>query len=199
VRSLIIAFPDLELSRKVRSLFLSRGLPVQGICHTGAQVLQMAGLSEGGGVIICQFRFSDMGAQEVMSLLTDDFDMLVLVTPRQVGAINGPGIFTLTQPFNGQILLESAQQLLETRQSAGNAISTSGKPRTTSSHGRPADQEKPAHGRNTEEQRIIEQAKYLLMNRKHLTEAEAHRYLQKRSMETGVRLVDLARKVIGLQ
>lgn len=50
--------------------------------------------------------------------------------------------------------------------------------------------------RSAEDQKIIEQAKYLLMNRKQMTEAEAHRYLQKKSMESGVRLVDLARQYL---
>lgn len=200
MRSLIIAFPDLELARKVRTLFVSRGLPVQGVCHTGAQVLQLAGLHSGGGVVICPFRFTDMSAQEVMSLISDDYDMLVLVTPRQVGSISGPGIFTLTQPFNGQVLLDSSQHLLTTRQFAGSALPTYRIARTPAAAGQtdhPDADDKPAHGRCVEDQRIIEQAKFLLMNRKHLSEAEAHRYLQKRSMESGIRLVDLARRIIG--
>ncbi len=234
MRSVIIAFPDLELARKLRALFNSRSLPVQGVCQTGAQALQMASLNPGGGVIICPFRFTDMSAQEVMNLVSEAYDMLVLVTPRQVGAINGEGIFTLTQPFNGQILLDNTQQLMQTRQTTAGALPTGraihgshggpgsygdnggsgrhggpgdsndqggpGRPREPDRTGRAADHAAagpPAHGRNSNEQHIIEQAKYLLMNRKHLTEAEAHRYLQKRSMESGIRMIDLARRIIG--
>jgi len=221
----IIAFPDLELARKLRALFNSRSLPVQGVCQTGAQALQMASLNPGGGVIICPFRFTDMSAQEVMNLVSEAYDMLVLVTPRQVGAINGEGIFTLTQPFNGQILLDNTQQLMQTRQTTAGALPTGrtihgshggsgdnggssdsndqggpGRPGEPDRTGRAADHATagpPAHGRNSNEQHIIEQAKYLLMNRKHLTEAEAHRYLQKRSMESGIRMIDLARRIIG--
>ena len=50
--------------------------------------------------------------------------------------------------------------------------------------------------RSAEEQLTIERAKTFLMQRKHLTEPEAHRFLQKRSMESGIRIVELARRLL---
>jgi hypothetical protein len=201
VRHLIIAFSEQDIAQKIKALLISRGQAVRGVCNAGHQVLQMAAGCEGGGVVICPIRFPDMTAQEIMSLLPESFDMLVLVTPRQQGQISGSGIYTLTQPFNSTLLLDSARQLMETRQLR--AASSVVLDRIHRPSSLAAEQDEPGkretaalHGRSTEEQKIIEQAKYLLMNRRKISEAEAHHYLQRKSMESGIRLVELARQII---
>ena len=49
-----------------------------------------------------------------------------------------------------------------------------------------------------QEQELIDQAKALLMERNGMTEAEAHRYIQKCSMDSGTNLVETAQMVISL-
>lgn len=44
--------------------------------------------------------------------------------------------------------------------------------------------------------RLIRRAKELLMEVNRMSEAEAHRFLQKRSMDTGAKLADTARLVL---
>jgi two-component system, response regulator PdtaR len=199
MRQVIVAFSEPDAAQKIRALLISRGLPVRGICTAGSQVLQMAALCEGGGVVVCPIRFGDMNAQEVMGLLPEDFDMLVLVTSRQQELIVGPGLFTLVQPANAAVIHDAVRQLLDSRQLRAARI---GRPdQVHRPDGLPSDGLEPAlhapeHSRPPEEQKIIEQAKYLLMNRRRISEAEAHRYLQKRSMESGIRLLDLARKIL---
>lgn len=195
MRSLIIAYPEHEMAHKIRLAMLGRGLPVQGIAISGSQILQLATQCPSGGVVICPFRFPDMSASEIMNLLPDQFDMLVLITARQQGSVYGNGIFTLAQPFTAADVGEAAASLLETRRPAGLAQPTEAIFYHRNRLG-PAPIEKPAHGRNDDEQQIITKAKQLLMNRKHMTEPEAHRFLQKRSMESGIRIVELARRLL---
>ena len=52
--------------------------------------------------------------------------------------------------------------------------------------------------RSAEEQEIIDKAKAVLMDRNHMSEEEAHRYLQKCSMESGTGLVESAQMVLTL-
>lgn len=52
--------------------------------------------------------------------------------------------------------------------------------------------------RNLEEQNLIMRAKELLMERNNMTESEAHRYIQKCSMDSGTNLVETAQMVISL-
>ena len=52
--------------------------------------------------------------------------------------------------------------------------------------------------RSAEEQHIIDRAKSLLIERNHMTESEAHRYMQKCSMDSGTNLVETAQMVLTL-
>ena len=55
----------------------------------------------------------------------------------------------------------------------------------------------PVMRRQESEQRTVERAKALLMSINRMTESEAHRFLQKRSMDTGLRMAETAQMVIG--
>ena len=52
--------------------------------------------------------------------------------------------------------------------------------------------------RSPEDERVIQKAKQLLMERNRLSEEAAHRYLQKRSMEAGRTMAESARMVLVL-
>ena len=52
--------------------------------------------------------------------------------------------------------------------------------------------------RSEEEQKTIDRAKALLMERNGLTEAEAHRYIQKSSMDNGTGVVETAYMILTL-
>ena len=52
--------------------------------------------------------------------------------------------------------------------------------------------------RTKEEQELINEAKALLMERNNLSEEEAHRYIQKRSMDNGTGLTETAQMILSL-
>jgi AmiR/NasT family two-component response regulator len=52
--------------------------------------------------------------------------------------------------------------------------------------------------RSEEEINLISEAKALLMERNNLTEEEAHRYMQKRSMDNGTGLTETAQMILSL-
>ena len=51
--------------------------------------------------------------------------------------------------------------------------------------------------RSDEEKEIILKAKALLMEKRSMTEPEAHRYMQKRSMDSGFKLISTARLILS--
>ena len=57
--------------------------------------------------------------------------------------------------------------------------------------------EKRLH-RSEADKKIIESAKALLMERHHMTEPEAHKYLQKCAMDSGTSLLETAEMVISI-
>ena len=52
--------------------------------------------------------------------------------------------------------------------------------------------------RSKEQEALIRQAKELLMNRNNMSEEEAHRYLQKSSMDSGTNMVETAEMVLSV-
>lgn len=58
--------------------------------------------------------------------------------------------------------------------------------------------QKPAV-RDEKEAAVIESAKQLLITRNNMTEEEAHRYLQKHSMDNGTSMVETAQMVLALK
>ena len=50
--------------------------------------------------------------------------------------------------------------------------------------------------RSAQEDALVKEAKEVLMDRNNVTEEEAHRYLQKSSMESGTSLVETAQMVL---
>lgn len=55
----------------------------------------------------------------------------------------------------------------------------------------------PRH-RSREEQELIERAKNILMERNNMTESEAHRYLQKTSMDNGTSFTETAQMILSM-
>ena len=52
--------------------------------------------------------------------------------------------------------------------------------------------------RSEEEKQMIQQAKELLMVRNNMTEEEAHRYMQKTSMDSGTGLTETAQMIMSM-
>ena len=50
--------------------------------------------------------------------------------------------------------------------------------------------------RTSEEEKIIRKAKEILIDRYNLTEEQAHKYLQKKSMDTGRKIIDVAKLIL---
>ena len=57
----------------------------------------------------------------------------------------------------------------------------------------------PVPKRSTEDKLLITRAKELLMSRNCMSEEQAHRFIQKRSMDTGAKMVQTAMKILDGQ
>ena len=58
---------------------------------------------------------------------------------------------------------------------------------------------KPSAEVYEKEQKTIDDAKALLMERNHLSEEEAHKYIQKLSMDSGNNLVETAEMILAFE
>ena len=122
----------------------------------------------GGGIVICGSRFVDMMYTELHEYLPDQFEMLLVASPANCGERDLENIVCLSTPLKVHELLQTVEM-----------------------------REKPKQ-RSKDEQEMIAEAKALLMERNNMTEEEAHRYIQKRSMDNGTGLTETAQMILSL-
>lgn len=177
MRGIIIALPKLDDGKKIRRILEQNGFEVYTVCTTGAAVLQSAEHFE-EGIVISGYRLKDMYYTQLVPSLPENFQVLLIGSAKTV-VDSYAGIIALTTPLKVYDLVNTLQMIwsrMEKRRK----------------------KKKTAARRTEQEQNYITNAKRILMERNHLTEEQAYRYLQKTSMDTGTNLVETAQMVITL-
>lgn len=169
---LIVAFEGDKQCELVRETLETGGMPPRIVCHTGAEVLRSTH-EMGRALVICGYKFQDMSADELAYDLGASAIVLVVGKNVQLDFCEHEGIFKLPAPFSRSELLSSVSMLMQLAEKT--LI--------------------PPPRRSAGEEALVGEAKTILM-RVGMTEAEAHRFLQKRSMESGDRLVNVAKRIV---
>lgn len=171
----LLAFEGERTQEQIEQAFVGTGIQIAGRARSCAETLRLAARME-SGVVLCGFKLLDGSCERLYEDLPDGVHMLMLATKVQADQCETEGIVKLLAPVRRAELIESVQMLLHLQEHSAR-ISL---PR-----------------RSSEEQQIINEAKALLMDRHNMTEQEAHRYLQKRSMDAGAKLVQTAKLILG--
>lgn len=177
--SIIIAFPKLDDAVFMKNMLVSSGFEVNAVCVTAAQAISIANELD-GGVLICGYRFTDMHYRELNNYLPNGFEMLLIASPSKLEECNDSSIVCLSMPASKRDLINTLQMMSY---------------RYTKR--KKKEKEKPAL-RTEEDKVILDKAKQVLMVRNKMTEEEAHRYIQKNSMNSGTNLVEMAEMILKL-
>ena len=129
----------------------------------------------GSAAVICGFRLLDMTADALAADLRGLAAVMVVAKASYLDLCGGENLFKLPVPASRAEFAATLGLLLDFE----------------AAHLR-----HPVSRRREEDQRLIRQAKELLMDVNRMSEEEAHHFLQKRSMERGVPLAEAARRVI---
>lgn len=176
---IVVVFPKLEDAKNIRNLLVRNGYQVAGVCTSGAQVLQFADrLNE--GVVVCGYKVSDMIYREIYDSLPPHFQMLLVASRHLLDECAEAEIVCLPLPLKVGDLVNTLEMMIATLERR-----------------RRREKKKPRE-RSEAEKKVIQEAKRLLMERNHMTEEEAHRYIQKCSMDSGNSLVETAKMVFSL-
>jgi len=163
---------------------LSRGgYTIEYVCKTAGDVARVADFCT-SPVVVCGYQFTDMNAEDLLSVLDGRLAMLTVVLPHQRDLIERNDMPFVCYPVSPHELLQ-AVELLE-QKAAFDAVRPSVAP-ISKIH----PTERPA-----EEKLLILKAKTILMDGNQMTESQAHRFLQKSSMDRGLKLIDAAKMVI---
>lgn len=177
--NIIVAFPKMEHAKHIKNILVKGGFSVEAVCTSGARALQcMNELSD--GIVICAAHLADMGYVELYHDLPEHFQMLLLASPQMLGMRMEEDIMCLSMPLK-------VHELLHTVEMMAYAVERRRKRR----HAMPK-------RRSLEEQATIDRAKLLLQERNGLSEEEAHRYLQKCSMDSGTGLTETAQMILSM-
>ncbi len=176
---IIIAFPGEEAGKKIQAILVRSGYHVTGVCTSGAQAIQEANKLD-DGVVVCSYRLPDMLYRELNEYLPQGFRMIT-ITSREDWVDNGDAdVISLSLPLQVHELLSTVEMVVYNVRRA-----------------RKKERAKP-HARSPEEQELIDRAKGILMSRNNMTESEAHRYLQKTSMDNGTSFTETAQMILAM-
>ena len=163
---------------ELKEKLLRQGFDEVRVCSSGAKALSEISHLE-SGVVISGCRLADMNYTELLECLPNYFEML-LIGSRAVLSDRCEGVLALATPLRVSELADTLGMMLRQLERR-----------------KKKDRKKPKK-RSEKEENYIRNAKFLLMERNCLTEEEAHRYLQKCSMDSGTNLVETAQMVLML-
>ncbi len=176
--SVIIALPKREDAQHISDLLRRRGLEVALVCTAASKALQEAHRID-CGLVICMRKLSDMHYTELADGLPPYVDMLLLAPKDRMDDVI-PGVMALGMPFRPSELVGTVEMLLQQQTRRLRRLGAR------------------ANRRTQQEQNYINNAKEVLMERNHMTEQEAFRYIQKCSMDSGTNMVETAQMVLLL-
>ena len=178
--NVFVVLPKMEEAKTIKNILVRNGFPVTGISTTGSQAIsQMDGLHD--GLVICGYKLEDMLYHELREYLPDGFEVLLLASQRILTEeVYGEGVISLCMPLKLNDFVNTVSMITDDLMRR-----------------RKKKREMPQQ-RTAQEDAMVKEAKDLLMDRNHMSEEEAHKYLQKSSMNSGNSLVETAQMVLAM-
>ena len=173
MEKVIVAFESRRVGARIRDILESRGIAEGMICNSGAQLRWMANKLH-SSVVVCGYKLGGETAEEVFQDLPPYCTMLLLAEQSYLDLIWNTEIFRLAIPVSRGELAAAVRMLVQL--------------------GRRTEHVMPP--RCSEDTAPIQQAKQFLMQQYGLTEENAHHFLQKKSMDTGMKMAQVARLVL---
>lgn len=161
----------------IRNILVKSGFEVSAVCQTGAKVLQYAEMWN-NGIVVCADHMQDMHYTQMRGDLPEGFVILLVASADKWTDGLPDGVVGLPMPIKIYDLVNTVEMIQQTQERQRRKKRESGKLRST------------------KDRQIIEAAKALLMERNHMTEDEAHKYVQRTSMESGTDMTETARMIL---
>ena len=177
---------DKKVLKQLGQFLIENGLNIIGDSRDGYDLLRRIHTGE-PDLVILDFNMRGLNGYEISNVIISEriCPVVALLNLSEVNYFVNlsiePAFVPLVKPLHKQILLNTIELLVKTphnKYSLENMVST-----LKSSEG---------------EDQMMERAKKLLMKNMHLTENDAHRRLQKESMNKGISKIKIAHSIIAL-
>ena len=174
--SVIVVMPKTEDAKKLAGALKSRGINVDLACSRGSDALRLVN-SRDYGVVVSGFRMQDMSHIDILGYLPKYFEMVLITSESKLDSC-AEEVVKVTLPIHIPLLVEAVNQAL-------------GRVERQVRH----DKKGPG-SRSEEDRKLIEDAQKILMDTRGMGRIESYRYIQKRSMDDSVSMLDIANKII---
>ena len=171
---LVIAAPQ-HVAQKLCTILENVKIETE-VCTSGEETLALA--KEDGLMLVTTWKLPDMTGAELAQRLGEESDVLMIV-PQDFSGGSGANVMTLSNPISQDAFVQAVRVLAHCRSRMGDLRTRAQK-----------------LARTLEERKVIERAKGRLMDQLHLSESEAHYRMQKKSMDSGRRIIDIAREIL---
>lgn len=176
--SIIVAFPKIEDALKIKKLLNKNGYEIVYTFNNATQVIELANSLE-SGVVLCGYKLADMVYVELYGYLPKNFTMMLVASPAILDRCFESDIICVAMPLKLNVLISSLENAIAIQR-------------------RKYKKNKPKE-RTAEQQKVIDEAKALLMSEHNMSENDAHRYIQKISMDSGNSLSETAEMILLLK
>ena len=166
----VVAFRDRADADSVASLLRESGYEVIRVCTAGDEIKRAFGMIQ-DGILICGPRFRDRTLDQILEDLNEHVEVLCISKAEASAGIRSSRVFHLVPPVRKSLLAAWADMLIQLHY------------------------QKLPRRENSDRERI-EEAKRKVMKELNLTEAEAHRHLQRLSMRLGIRMPQVAEVIL---
>ena len=171
---IVVAFANEEAQRRILRLLESDGYVPAACCATGSEAIRTV-RKLGSAIVICGFKLRDMTANDLAADLGGLAVLMVVSSAANLDFCEGENLHKLATPAPRSDFFATLELLR----------------RFEEKH-----LHHPPPKRREEEQKLIQKAKEVLMDVNRMTESEAHRFLQKRSMDAGLKMYETAQIII---
>ena len=167
---IIIAGSTEQSREQLSRLLASSGHPVFRCCSNAGELRRVLNETE-DGLLILAGRMADCRPDDLVWDYGERVHILLIAKEPVLEECESPEIFRLALPVSGQAVVGSVEMLTQMHRMR--------MPKRTGA-----------------DKQIVEQAKELLMRRHGISEAEAHRTLQRFAMDHGMKMTEYAEKII---
>lgn len=176
MRNIVIAASSKKLTATLEKMLDASGLSACASCTSASEVQALWSDME-DAVLICA-TLRDLPSIYLSKIMPDRWDMILLLTSEQPF----PYYVSNVTPVN---LPVTRFELAETVASVAGSMNSTFASKTTAKGARPI-----------EETRLIENAKRKIMQERKIPEGDAHKLLQRYSMNSGISMVEAAKRFL---
>ena len=183
--NVLVVDGKVEYAKQIASLMLNNGYVAAEIALSASEARRKLNILEPDLVIVNTPLPDEPGAEFVLDM-AEKTDAGIIVLARQE-YLNGlqvrlekVGALILPKPTSRMTLIQTSKFAVETRKSIQALVS-----------------QRDSLQKRIEERKTIERAKWLLVERFNMTEAQAHRYIQKVAMDKRIQQIKVAEDIIS--